>query len=114
MVGKTLTAAISLSACISACALAAGPASAGHGAAFQAGGATLQRHFPQQGIGFEGLSRPGTGGRRFWPGHGLGAYPYLEPYAFPDYSDFEPICGFTWVDHIFGSRIVRHRVYTCS
>jgi hypothetical protein len=83
----------------------------GHGSPSQAGGMALQRHFPQTGVGFE---RPRPVGR-LWPGYGLG-YPslYVEPYAFPDYSDFEPICGFTWVDRIFGSRIVRHRVYTCS
>jgi len=119
MLGKTLAAAIGLSASISVfhvvSAFAGGPGFSTIGGHVQAGGAAVQRHFPQGGIGFEGLSRSRPLGRRFWPDFGLG-YPflYVEPDAFPDYSDFEPICGFTWVDRVFGSRIVRHRVYTCS
>jgi hypothetical protein len=82
-----------------------GSLSVGHGSGFRGGG-----------LGFRGFSGRSLIGGRFRPWYGMGIYPYpnieIPPYL--DGDDYEPICGFVWVDRIFGNRVVRQRVYTCS
>jgi hypothetical protein len=68
------------------------------------------------GLGFRGFSGRSLIGGRFRPWYWMGIYPYpnMETSPYLDGDDYEPICGFVWVDRIFGYRVVRQRVYTCS
>jgi len=72
--------------------------------------------FRGSGLGFRGFpGRSLTGDRlRPWYGTGIFPYPNIETSPYLDGDDYEPLCGFVWVDRIFGYRVVRQRVYTCS
>jgi hypothetical protein len=68
------------------------------------------------GVAFPGFSGRRLIGGRFRPWYSIGIHPYpnIETFPYWDGDDYEPICGFVWVDRIFGYRVVRQRVYTCS
>jgi hypothetical protein len=112
-----LATAIAMGSFISASAFAAsggfGGGSSGHNGGLGDGHGS---GFRGSGLGFRGFPGRSLIGGRPRPWYGIGIYPYpsIETSLYLDGDDYEPICGFVWMDRSFGYRVVRQRVYACS